>query len=309
MKTKLTIVVSFLIINFLNAQKTNFPKNIVGFWKISEKSTKVYFLDLVENYKRSDVALAGQLESQKDVLIKSYIPEIQYQFNEDFSLNIITPQGAQNGTWQISSDQKELSLVSTRTIKYKIVNLSPSDLTITTEFGKTITFEKVKAKESKTNIDTESNDIDLTASKKEIQNLINEFKSAIKNKDSVALTNLFYDKKIIWISVAHDKSFEYGKRIDPNSKQIQQSGAFELLNDPQLKDIGLEEKFYNINIFTDGKLATVVFDYKFLMGSTTTNWGTESWQLVKINNSWKIYNLMYTFNFLNVKPLPKSMKD
>ena len=89
MKTKLTIVVSFLIINFLNAQKTNFPKNIVGFWKISEKSTEVYFLDLVENYKRSDVALAGQLESQKDVLIKSYIPEIQYQFNEDFSLNII----------------------------------------------------------------------------------------------------------------------------------------------------------------------------------------------------------------------------
>jgi len=309
MKTKLTIVVSFLIINFLNAQKTNFPKNIVGFWKISEKSTEVYFLDLVENYKRSDVALAGQLESQKDVLIKSYIPEIQYQFNEDFSLNIITPQGAQNGTWQISSDQKELSLVSTRTIKYKIVNLSPSDLTITTEFGKTITFEKVKAKESKTNIDTESNDIDLTASKKEIQNLINEFKSAIKKKDSVALTNLFYDKKITWISVAHDKSFEYGKRLDPNSKEIQQSGAFELLNDPQLKDIGLEEKFYNINIFTDGKLATVVFDYKFLMGSTTTNWGTESWQLVKINNSWKIYNLMYTFNFLNVKPLPKSMKD
>jgi hypothetical protein len=45
------------------------------------------------------------------------------------------------------------------------------------------------------------------------------------------------------------------------------------------------------------------------MGSTTTNWGAESWQLVKINNSWKIYNLMYTFNFLNVKPLPKSMKD
>jgi hypothetical protein len=309
MKTKLTIVVSFLIINFLNAQKTNFPKNIVGFWKISEKSTEVYFLDLVENYKRSDVALAGQLESQKDVLIKSYIPEIQYQFNEDFSLNIITPQGAQNGTWQISSDQKELSLVSTRTIKYKIVNLSPSDLTITTEIGKTITFEKVKREESKTNIDTESNDIDLTASKNEIQNLINEFKSAIKNKDSVALTNLFYDKKITWISVAHDKSFEYGKRLDPNSKEIQQSGAFELLNDPQLKDIGLEEKFYNINIFTDGKLATVVFYYKFMIGYKTTNWGAESWQLVKINNSWKIYNLMYTFNFLNVKPLPKSMKD
>lgn len=309
MKTKLTIVVSFLIINFLNAQKTNFPKNIVGFWKISEKSTEVYFLDLVENYKRSDVSLASQLESQKDMLIKSYIPEIQYLFNEDFSLSIITPQGAQNGTWQISTDQKELSLANTRTIKYKIVNLSPSDLTITTEFGKTITFEKVKAKESKINIDTESNDIDLTASKNEIHNLINEFKSAIKNKDSVALTNLFYDKKITWISVAHDKSFEYGKRLDPNSKEIQQSGAFELLNDPQLKGIGLEEKFYNINIFTDGKLATVVFDYKFLMGSTTTNWGAESWQLVKINNSWKIYNLMYTFNFLNVKPLPKSMKD
>jgi hypothetical protein len=81
------------------------------------------------------------------------------------------------------------------------------------------------------------------------------------------------------------------------------------LNDPQLKDIGLEEKFYNINIFTDDKLATVVFDYKFVMESTTTNWGTESWQLVKTNKTWKIYNLMYTYNYLKIKPLPQYMID
>ena len=309
MKTKITILVTFLIVNFLNAQKNNFSKNVVGLWKISEKSTEVYFFDLVENYKKSDAALVAQLESQKQSLITSFIPEIRYQFDEDFSLSIITPQGSQKGTWQISSDQKELSLAFIRTTKYKIEILTSSVFSITTEFGKTISFEKVKEEKSKSNIDKELNDIDLTASKKEIQILIDDFKNAIKSKDSIALTNLFYNKKVVWISVAHDKSFEYGKRLDPNAKEIEQSGAYELLNDPQLKDIGLEEKFYNVNIFTDGKLATVVFDYKFIMGSTTTNWGAESWQLVKTDNTWKIYSLIYTYNFLNIKPLPDNMKE
>jgi hypothetical protein len=309
MKTKTLLLIAFLVINVLSAQKNNFSKNVLGQWKISEKSTESYFADLLENYKKLDKASASQFESQKELLVKNFIPEIRYQFNEDFSLSIITPQGVQKGTWQISSDQKELSLISIRTTKYKIEIFSTSSFTITTEFGKNITFEKIKATESKANTNIESNDIEISESKNEIQNLINEFKSAIKNKDSVALTNLFYNKKVLWISVAHDKSFEYGKKLDPKVKEIEQSGAYELLNDPQLKDIGLEEKFYNINIFTDDKLATVVFDYKFVMESTTTNWGTESWQLVKTNKTWKIYNLMYTYNYLKIKPLPQYMID
>ncbi|MCA6422463.1 MAG: hypothetical protein IM568_06560 [Flavobacterium sp.] len=309
MKTKTLLLIAFLVVNVLSAQKNNFSKNVLGQWKISEKSTEAYFADLLENYKKLDKESASQFESQKELLVKNFIPEIRYQFNEDFSLSIITPQGVQKGTWQISSDQKELSLISTRTTKYKIEIFSSSSFTITTEFEKNITFEKIKATESKANANIESNDIEISESKKEIQNLINEFKSAIKNKDSVALTNLFYNKKVLWISVAHDKSFEYGKKLDPKVKEIEQSGAYELLNDPQLKDIGLEEKFYNINIFTDGKLATVVFDYKFVMETTTTNWGTESWQLVKTNKTWKIYNLMYTYNYLNIKPLPQYMID
>ncbi|MFN7675998.1 hypothetical protein [Flavobacterium sp.] len=309
MKTKTLLLIAFLVINVLSAQKNNFSKNVLGQWKISEKSTESYFTDILENYKKLDKASASQFESQKELLVKNFIPEIRYQFNEDFSLSIITPQGVQKGTWQISSDQKELSLISIRTTKYKIEIFSTSSFTITTEFGKNITFEKIKATESKANTNIESNDIEISESKNEIQNLINEFKSAIKNKDSVALTNLFYNKKVLWISVAHDKSFEYGKKLDPKVKEIEQSGAYELLNDPQLKDIGLEEKFYNINIFTDDKLATVVFDYKFVMESTTTNWGTESWQLVKTNKTWKIYNLMYTYNYLNIKPLPQYMID
>jgi hypothetical protein len=44
---------------------------------------------------------------------------------------------------------------------------------------------------------------------------------------------------------------------------VEDEGAYELLDDPRLAEIAIEERFYDPVIRTDGQIATVTFDYDF----------------------------------------------
>lgn len=55
-----------------------------------------------------------------------------------------------------------------------------------------------------------------------------------------------------------------------------------------------EETFSNLRIDTDGEIAPVSFDYTFLANGKKTNWGREMWQLVRTEDGWKIFSVVYT---------------
>lgn len=141
-----------------------------------------------------------------------------------------------------------------------------------------------------------------------ILDVVKQFETAIQTKDSIKLKSLFFDKNIIWISVAHPESYSFVKQYDPKIKQIEQRGAYELLSDPQLKNVALAEVFLNPVIHSDGQVATATFDYAFKMNGQFTNWGKEGWHLVKENGNWKILHLVYSYNFVQVKPVPDLFK-
>jgi hypothetical protein len=39
-----------------------------------------------------------------------------------------------------------------------------------------------------------------------------------------------------------------------------------------------------------------------------SNWGREYWQLAKDGTSWKILHLLYSYNAIEVKPLPATYR-
>ena len=55
-----------------------------------------------------------------------------------------------------------------------------------------------------------------------------------------------------------------------------------------------EETFSDIRIDTDGEIASVTFDYTFLANGKKTNWGREAWQLIRTEDGWKIFSVIYT---------------
>ncbi|MBO1254996.1 hypothetical protein J3L16_04750 [Alteromonas sp. 5E99-2] len=56
----------------------------------------------------------------------------------------------------------------------------------------------------------------------------------------------------------------------------------------------LEEKIWNVEVATDGYLASVHFDYSDHVNGKKRAWGTESWNLIKVNKEWKITSVAFT---------------
>lgn len=147
--------------------------------------------------------------------------------------------------------------------------------------------------------------VSIAAEDAAIRTVIEQFKAAIVAKDSAALKSLFYDGKVVWLSSGHPSSRRLVQTMTGQAVPVvEQRGAFEMLDDPRLKSIALEERFYNSVIRTDGQIATVTFDYDFRAQGQVANWGAESWQMVKTDAGWRILSLLFSFTLVQDAPPP-----
>jgi hypothetical protein len=69
-------------------------------------------------------------------------------------------------------------------------------------------------------------------------------------------------------------------------------------------DKSVDEKFYNIQILDDGYIASVIFNYSFWEKGKKTNWGKESWAMIKTNGQWKITAVIFSSESEHVNPEP-----
>jgi hypothetical protein len=140
----------------------------------------------------------------------------------------------------------------------------------------------------------------------EIEALIERFKQAIVTKDKPGMAALFYNETVVWRASGHPASREALSRMTGEPAQVvQNEGAYDFLDDPQLAAISIEERFYNPVIRSDGQIATVTFDYDFRAQGQIQNWGTESWQLVKTPDGWRILHLLFSVNLQMIAPAPE----
>lgn len=145
---------------------------------------------------------------------------------------------------------------------------------------------------------------DLSNDKLELNNVLNTFMSSLKTKDSISLYDLFYDGNVTWVGVYKDKTQQ--KRLEKDSSLLNYKVSdykswFRSTTKGALK----EEKFYNVNIDTDGHIASITFDFSFWAGEKKGLWGKESWGLVKIKDKWKITSVIFSMEQENIFPEPK----
>lgn len=137
-----------------------------------------------------------------------------------------------------------------------------------------------------------------------IRSVMKAFDNAIQNKDLPALTALFYDGKIVWRSTGFPQSRDFAAKISGKPvPEVEDQGAHELITDPRVQKLHLRETFGQPTIVTDGQLATVTFDYDFRVNDSVQNWGSESWQMAKTANGWKIVHLLFSYNVEQVQSM------
>lgn len=132
-----------------------------------------------------------------------------------------------------------------------------------------------------------------TASRAQIQQVVEQFKGAIKAHDGEGLRKLFLPGGS-WFQVLDEASWQKVKARKPEAQQVTASDYQKFVQFVGKETKPIEETFDHVRIETDGTIGIVYFDYVFLAAGKPTNHGAETWQLVNTPDGWKISAMLYS---------------
>ena len=133
-----------------------------------------------------------------------------------------------------------------------------------------------------------------------IQGVVEQFRTSLIRKDKASYMSLFFSEKpedIGWQFVSEDTRLEHIRKTKPDAikaRQIPTNNFVGLIDSAVAAKESREETFSNVRIETDGEIASVSFDYAFLANGKKMNWGKEMWQMVRTEQGWKIFSVVYT---------------
>jgi ketosteroid isomerase-like protein len=127
-----------------------------------------------------------------------------------------------------------------------------------------------------------------------IREVVRQFQSAIVARDGKTLGSLFVQDGGSWLSVLDDATYADAKAHDPAAKRLVPSTWQKFADFVQHSAKPIEERFHDVRVDTNGTVASVWFDFDFLVDGKVTNRGSETWQLVRTDDGWKIQAMLYS---------------
>jgi ketosteroid isomerase-like protein len=127
-----------------------------------------------------------------------------------------------------------------------------------------------------------------------IRQVVQQFQSAIVAHDGKTLGSLFVQDGGSWLSVLDDTAYADAKGRNPAAKKLVPSTWQKFADFVQHSAKPIEERFYDVRIDTNGTVASVWFNFDFLVDGKVANRGSESWQLVRTDDGWKIQAMLYS---------------
>jgi hypothetical protein len=142
--------------------------------------------------------------------------------------------------------------------------------------------------------------------KKEIHSVLTTFMECLVKKDSTRFYSLFHTDPVVWVGITQQKTYADELKKDSTAKDNFKANYKSFYR--HFYDKEIEEKFYNIQILEDGYIASLLFDYSFWEKGKKTNWGKESWAMIKTNGQWKITSVVFSTEDEAINPELKSKK-
>lgn len=129
------------------------------------------------------------------------------------------------------------------------------------------------------------------AAESDVRDVVERFRAAISRGDGDTLRALFLPQGGTWLSMDH-RADETAVRL---ATPIMKPGAYEDFAKAVERNPGRhEEVFSDIEIRTDGTVASVDFDFVYAVDGKPVNRGLEAWQLAKTESGWRIVSLIYS---------------
>lgn len=128
----------------------------------------------------------------------------------------------------------------------------------------------------------------------DVQHVMNAFHQATVDHDGTRLAALFVPHGSAWFNVLSDDAYARAVAKKPGTPKVRAGAFTDFAAFVAKSKAGLDPQHSNMHIHSDGTIASAYFDFRFLVDGREENRGSETWQLVKGAEGWRIAAITYS---------------
>ena len=130
----------------------------------------------------------------------------------------------------------------------------------------------------------------------DVQHVIDAYHEAVLNHDGARLASLFIPQGSTWLNVLSDDAYARAKAKSPNAQKIRVGSYTDFAKLVSTSKASFNPTHTHLQENSDGTIASVYFDFVFLVDGKEENRGSETWVLVKGTDGWRIAAITYSSN-------------
>ncbi|HEY1805793.1 MAG TPA: nuclear transport factor 2 family protein [Terracidiphilus sp.] len=130
----------------------------------------------------------------------------------------------------------------------------------------------------------------------DVQHVIDAYHEAVLTHDGSRLARLFIPQGSMWLNVLSDEAYARAKAKSPDAVKIRVGSYTDFVKLVSTSKARLNPTHTHLQENSDGTIASVYFDFAFLVDGKEQNRGSETWVLVKGTDGWRIAAITYSSN-------------
>ena len=130
----------------------------------------------------------------------------------------------------------------------------------------------------------------------DVQHVIDAYHEAVLTHDGSRLANLFIPQGSMWLNVLSDEAYARAKAKSPDAVKVRVGSYTDFAKLVSTSNASFNPTHTHLQQKSDGTIASVYFDFVFLVDGKATNRGSETWVLVKGTDGWRIAAITYSSN-------------
>lgn len=134
---------------------------------------------------------------------------------------------------------------------------------------------------------------DTRSDRLDVQHVMDAYHEAVISHDGDRLAALFLPTSI-WLNVLSDQAYAAAREKSADAPKIRVGSYASFAKLVSTSKASFNPTHTRQQISSDGTIASVYFDFVFMIDGKPTNRGSETWQLVKGSDGWYIAALTYS---------------
>ena len=130
----------------------------------------------------------------------------------------------------------------------------------------------------------------------DVQHVMDAYHEAVITHDGARLTQLFIPQGSMWLNVLSEEAYSRAKAKSPNAVKVRVGSVADFAKVVSTSKASFNPTHTHVQVNSDGTIASVYFDFVFLIDGKEQNRGSETWVLVKGIDGWRIAAITYSSN-------------